>query len=298
MPKTAFSDPQLAAYLKARQTRVEKALASLLKPSPAKDLVAAMNHSLLAGGKRLRPILVMAAAEACGMAGSKVLRAACALECLHTYSLIHDDLPALDDDDLRRGKPTCHKAFGEATAILAGDGLLTLAFQLMAENSLALGRDAEVLRLFALAAGYQGMVAGQAVDIASEGKKASPAILDYIHAHKTGDLLAASLECGAVLAGATPAARKALLSYGRHVGLAFQIADDILNIEGSAKKLGKAVGSDAARKKATYPAVHGLAAAKARLARETQAGLASIRPLGPKAAPLAALARFVAARDH
>jgi len=277
---------------------VEKALARLLKRGMAGQLADAMRHSLMAGGKRLRPVLLLAAAESCGMPGEKVLGAACALECLHTYSLIHDDLPALDDDDLRRGKPTCHKAFGEATAILAGDALLTLAFQLMAENSLALKRDAEALRLLALAAGYQGMVAGQAVDIASEGKRVAPATLDYIHAHKTGDLLAASLECGAVLAGAGPAARKALQSYGRHVGLAFQIADDILNVEGSAKKLGKAVGSDAARKKATYPAVHGLAAAKARLASETQAGLASLRPLGPKAAPLAALARFVAARDH
>jgi geranylgeranyl diphosphate synthase type II len=301
-PKTPSSSFKLNAYLAQRQAWVEGALSKLVKPARAKGLALAMNHSLMAGGKRLRPIMLMAAAEACGKPARSFIRAACAFECLHTYSLIHDDLPALDNDDLRRGKPTCHKAFGEATAILAGDALLTLAFELMAVQAGTTPvkpRDGmEASLLLARAAGWQGMVAGQMVDIDSEGRKVDAAALAYIHANKTGALLAASLECGAVLAGARSLQRRALRAYGRHAGLAFQIADDLLNVTGDARKLGKAVGSDAALQKATYPAVHGILAAKKHMDRELKAALEALKPFGNKAEPLAALARFIVERDH
>jgi geranylgeranyl diphosphate synthase type II len=289
-------------YYAQRQALVEKALRKAVPPQEPLRLKQAMDYSLLAGGKRLRPVLVMAAAEACGAKPERVLPAACALEALHTYSLIHDDLPAMDDDDLRRGRPTCHRAFDEATAILAGDGLLTLAFELLAGNARVAGvapaRALEALQLLGVAAGGQGMVGGQMADLLGEGRRLTLGQLKAIHAGKTGALITVSLEIGAVLAGAKPVQRKALAVYGRHIGLAFQVADDILNVEGDAAKLGKATGSDADRDKSTYPALLGLQKAKKIAQDELAAGLEALRPLGKAGEPLAALARFVVERDR
>jgi geranylgeranyl diphosphate synthase type II len=258
-----------------------------------------MRYSVLAPGKRLRPILVIAGAEAVGGQASAVLETACALELIHAYSLIHDDLPAMDDDDYRRGRLTSHKVFGEAMAILAGDALLTLAFGLAARNALALGDPAVGLRVvteLTEAAGTGGMVGGQVVDIESEGQVISAATLDYIHLNKTAALIRAALRVGALLGGGGETAVAAIGRAGASLGLAFQIVDDILDVEGSLEQLGKTAGSDERKKKATYPAYHGLDASKQRareLIDETKRALA---PLGPPAAPIAALADFVLER--
>ena len=289
-------------YYAQRQDWVERALRGAVPPQKPARLKQAMDYSLLAGGKRLRPVLVLAAAEAVGGQAVQVLPTACAFECLHTYSLIHDDLPAMDDDDLRRGRPTCHKAFDEATAILAGDGLLTLAFELVADNAGVKGVKPEAVvqasLILARAAGGEGMVGGQMADLLGEGRKLSVAGLKAIHAGKTGALITGALEAGAVLAGAKPAQRAALAAYGAHVGLAFQVADDILNVEGDAKKLGKATGSDAQKGKSTYPGLLGLQKAKKIAHDELAAALKALRPLGAPGEPLAALARFVIERDR
>ena len=298
-----MSSVDLAAYLKDRRTLVDEALERVL---PAEDVLPAtvhraMRYSVLAGGKRLRPILVIAGAEAVGGAAREVLPAACALELIHTYSLIHDDLPAMDDDDYRRGRLTSHKVFGEAVAILAGDALLTLAFKLVAENA-ALVRDPRVLRdvvaELADAAGTFGMVGGQVVDIESEGKTITPATLEYIHLHKTAALIRAALRVGALLAGGAPPAVEAIGDAGRDLGLAFQIVDDILDVEGSLEELGKTAGSDARKQKATYPALHGVPASR----REAQRLVARVKErlaaLGPRAAPLAGLADYVLERKN
>ena len=294
--------PNFTRYYAQRRAWVEQALRAVVPRRTPARLKRAMDYSLLAGGKRLRPVLVMAAAEAVGVPAARVLPTACAFECLHTYSLIHDDLPAMDDDDLRRGRPTCHKAFDEATAILAGDGLLTLAFELVADNAALAGVRAksvvEAGRILACAAGAEGMVGGQMADLLGEGKKLGLAALKAVHAGKTGALITGALEAGAVLAGASPAQRRALADYGAHVGLAFQVADDILNVEGDAKKLGKATGSDAARGKSTYPGLLGLQKAKKTAQHELEAGLAALKTLGRRGEPLAALARFVVERDR
>jgi geranylgeranyl diphosphate synthase type II len=286
---------ELSGYLKSRLSLVEAALKSCVPKAEPRRLHDAMRYSLLAGGKRLRPLLVMASAEACGASAKSVLGAACAFECLHTYSLIHDDLPAMDDDDLRRGKPTSHKAFDEATAILAGDALLTLAFELMASSR---GKASEALRVFAQASGSRGMVGGQMADIQAEGRRVGPAQLKAIHAGKTGALIRAAVECGAILAGAPQARRQALAAFGSHIGLAFQVADDILNVTGDAAKLGKKTGSDAGRGKATYPSLFGLEKSRKMAAAELAGALDCLRPFGKKAEPLAALARFVVERDR
>ena len=290
----------LQKYLKAQQAVVEKRLAQLVPAAKPRRVHDAMRYSLLAGGKRLRPILTMAAARACGRPGGSVLDAACALECLHTYSLIHDDLPAMDNDDLRRGMPTNHKAFDEATAILAGDGLLTMSFEIMTQprKGLAAQRWLEATRLLAVGGGAQGMIGGQMADIQAEGSPVSKSSLSYIHAHKTGALLAASLEIGAVLAGASAQKRRKLKDFGDKIGLAFQIADDILNVEGDEVKLGKKVGSDKAHSKATYPALYGLKKAKAMAASELAGALKIAKTFGKKGEPLSALARFVVERDY
>jgi geranylgeranyl diphosphate synthase type II len=291
----------LAAYLAERRDAVDRALDAFLptQETPPASLHAAMRYSVFAGGKRLRPLLVIAGAEAVGGSLDGVLPTACALECIHTYSLIHDDLPAMDDDDFRRGRPTSHKVFGEALAILAGDGLLTLAFRLIAENGRALREPAaltDVLADLADAAGTRGMVGGQVADIESEGKQVSPEMLEYIHAHKTAALIRAALWSGARLAGAAPAALDAIRRAGARLGLAFQIVDDILDVEGTLAELGKTAGSDQRKRKATYPEVHGLGASRAmarRLIEETKEALA---PLGPPADPIRALADFVLER--
>jgi geranylgeranyl diphosphate synthase type II len=251
---------------------------------------------VLAPGKRLRPILVIAGAEAVGGRPETVMETACALELIHAYSLIHDDLPAMDDDDYRRGRLTNHKVFGEAIAILAGDALLTLAFRLIADNA---GRMADprmisrVIADVAEAAGTGGMVGGQVVDIESEGKSVPAETLDYIHLHKTAALIGVSLRAGATLAGGRPEQVTAIGDAGQALGLAFQIVDDILDVEGSLAELGKTAGSDERKKKATYPAYHGLEASKQRARMLIEETKRLLSPLGPASEPIRALADYV-----
>lgn len=251
-----------ADYLEKSREKVEKALENLMpgEGSYPDRLVSAMRYSLFAGGKRVRPILVLAAAGAAGGKDEDALDPACAVELVHTYSLIHDDLPAMDDDDFRRGRPTCHRAFDEGTAILAGDALLTMAFDLLSSN----GSEKEgALRLrmvqeLARAAGWRGMVGGQQVDMDSEGTEPDLPLLEYIHTHKTGALIKCSLILGGLSAGAQGKTLEALVSYGEKVGLAFQVVDDILDITASTEEMGKDHGSDAERGKVTYPKLFGL----------------------------------------
>lgn len=292
----------LKTYLKAKQLAVDAALNEFWNdqesyPTP---LVRAMRYSLEAGGKRLRPILCMAASEAVGGSEADVMPAACALELIHTYSLIHDDLPAMDDDDLRRGKPTCHKVFNEATAILAGDALVTAAFEVLAARGGDHGVDSlkylQVVYLIARASGYSGMVQGQMMDLSFEGKTISLEELETLQRLKTGALIEVSLRAGAILGGGSPEQIAALGAYGRHIGLAFQMADDILNVEGKPEMLGKPVGSDEALGKATAPSVMGLEGAKARAGELVESALAALRIFDMKGEPLAALARYVIER--
>ena len=284
-------------YLRERAALVDAALDRYL---PGEDVLPAvlhraMRYSVFAGGKRLRPILVMAACEAVGGAPERVLHAACAMEMIHTYSLIHDDLPAMDDDDFRRGRPTNHKVYGEANAILAGDALLTEAFRLLADP--AATRDCDpvavlrVIETVARCAGSQGMVGGQVVDMEAEGKPIDYATLQYIHTRKTGALFLASIQTGAWLGGGNGDQLAALTRYGETAGLAFQIADDILDIIGDQTVLGKDVGSDQARGKATYPALLGLSEARRRAEELRDLALTALEPLGASAEPLRALAR-------
>jgi geranylgeranyl diphosphate synthase type II len=261
-------------------------------------LMEAMAYSLLAPGKRLRPILVLFACEAAGGNPAAALPAAAAVEMVHTYSLIHDDLPAMDDDDLRRGRPTCHKQFGEALAILAGDALLTLAFQVLTYNLPPATAAAACLEL-ARGAGAAGMVGGQVEDLAWENDPTgSLADLERIHARKTGSLVRASLQLGAVVAGADSAVRNALDDYGRHFGQAFQITDDLLDVESTAADAGKAVGKDAARGKLTYPGLLGVAESRARAAEQCRAAATALTPLGLPGEKLAALLDMIVHRDR
>lgn len=292
----------LTAYLKAKQQTINAALGKLWdnsEPYPTL-LVQAMRYSLEAGGKRLRPVLCIAASEAVGGSEADVMPAACALELIHTYSLIHDDLPAMDDDDLRRGKPTCHKAFNETTAILAGDALQAAAFEALATEGRNKRGDAlkrlEVIYLIARAAGYLGMVQGQMMDISSEGKEITLGELERLHRLKTGVLIEASVQTGAILGGGSSQEIAALGAYGRHIGLAFQVADDILNVEGTPEMLGKPVGSDRAHQKATCPSLMGLEQAKVRAGELIDSALEALRIFGKKGEPLAAIARYVVER--
>lgn len=238
----------LGIYLAEKRAMIDEALKGFMPEyeGPTSELIRAMGYSLFAGGKRLRPILCMAGAEAVGGEGREALPVACALEMIHTYSLIHDDLPAMDNDDMRRGKPTSHKVFGEALAILAGDGLLTEAFNLMTRSDLpgkiGAARFQEVITLISAAAGHRGMVGGQAVDIMMEGKDVDSSMVDFIHNHKTGALISASVSSGAILGGGSRQELEDIALYGNKIGLAFQISDDILNIEGDSEEMGKRAG--------------------------------------------------------
>ena len=260
----------------------------------------AMRYSIFAGGKRLRGALTLAAAEMLGQAPEPLLPAAAALEMIHTYSLIHDDLPAMDDDDLRRGKPTCHKVFGEAIAILAGDALLTLAFGTLSrllDNCFAAEPVMRVVAEVAAAAGTDGLIGGQVVDLESEGRVIEPDELAYIHLHKTASLFRAALRTGGILAGADDRELQALTDYGTSFGLAFQITDDILDLTGNEDVLGKPLNSDLANRKATYPAMYGLEQARRLAEAQVNRALHSIAYLGDGAAFLIGAARHVINRQ-
>ncbi len=308
-----MTDLSLPARLRAAADLTEARLVAALADAPLPGerlrpprLLDAMRHGSLDGGKRLRPFLVIEAAALFGLAPEQAVTVGCALECVHCYSLIHDDLPSMDNDLLRRGRPTVHAAYGEATAILAGDSLLTLAFDLLS------GPDAhpdperriELVRVLARASGLGGMAGGQILDLAAEGRFAggtrlalTPDQIRDLQAMKTGALLAAAVDMGAVLGGAGPDARAALAAYGRAVGAAFQIADDILDLEGSAEAMGKAVGKDDGAGKATLVAALGRAAAGALLADLVRDAQAALIPFGARGAVLAEAARFVAERQ-
>lgn len=288
------------ALLETAALRVEARLQRLLPEGggPERPLFEAMRYACLNGGKRLRPGLAMASARLFAVPEERAEAAAAAVEMLHCYSLIHDDLPAMDDDATRRGRPSCHIAFGEATAILAGDALLTLAFDLLADA--ATHERAEVridlLRGLAAAAGAGGMVAGQAIDLALEGHPAAADAVERLQTLKTGALIAFSAEAGAILGEAGAPAREAMAAFGRHLGLAFQIVDDLLDVEGTPTAMGKAVGKDAAAGKATLVAALGRRGARARAEQLAGKAIASLAPFGESAAGLRALARFVVER--
>ena len=261
-----------------------------------------MRYAVLGGGKRLRPVLVYATGAALGAALDRLDAAAVAVEVIHAYSLVHDDLPAMDDDALRRGRPTCHIEFGEAMAILAGDALQALAFEVLAADPLLADAPrihVEMLRVLAAACGAQGMAGGQALDLAAIGQQLAPAELERMHVHKTGALIRASVRLGALGAGcADQIVLDALERYGHCIGLAFQIRDDIIDIEGDSATLGKTAGKDAANAKPTYPAILGMDASRAQLAQLTEQAIASLAPLGERAAELADIARYIAERRN
>ena len=292
-------DFDLKRYLETRRLIVEEALEAALpeKEGPEARVVEAMRYSLFAGGKRFRPILCIAAAEAVGEEVEAAMPAACALEMIHTYSLIHDDLPAMDNDDLRRGKPTSHVVFGEAIAILAGDGLLTEAFVLLSGyHTLLPERALKLIGVIARAASYRGMVGGQVVDMLSQNKPADLETVQQMHNRKTAALISAAAESGALAGRSTDDQVEALARYGRAIGLAFQIADDILDIEGDTEVLGKTTGSDVARGKVTYPAVVGLEEARQSARELVNDALAALERFDQRADPLRALAKYIITR--
>lgn len=294
----------LKSYLTGVRQMVDDGLQRYLGgPAPDTRILQAMAYSVMAGGKRLRPVLCIAATEAVGGDRTKVLPLACALEMLHTYSLIHDDLPAMDDDRTRRGKPTCHVMFDEATAILAGDALLTLTFEIMTNAGIAaVGEESKqwlkATRQVASAAGYKGMIEGQMRDISLEGTTVSQAALESLHRLKTGKLIEVSVSAGAMLAGASEKQQQALESYAQHIGLAFQVADDLLNVKGNPERLGKATGTDQQRGKNTYPGLIGLAASERLAGQLVNNALKAIDAFGYKADSLRAIARYVIDRTR
>jgi geranylgeranyl diphosphate synthase type II len=292
----------LQRYLDERSQLVDRTLERVLpkRTSLPRTLDKAMRYSLFSGGKRVRPILALASGEAVGAPVAHILPFACALEMIHSYSLIHDDLPAMDDDDLRRGKPTNHVVFGEGMAILAGDGLLTEAFRVMAEGSLRGGQNPtaalRAVQEIAAGAGAMGMVGGQVADLEAEKKKPTRTLVDYIHTRKTAALLRAAVRAGALVGGASPRQFARLDQYGAAVGLAFQVADDILDVEGGTAKTGKRAGRDAELQKVTYPAAVGMTKAKARARELLDEALAALKPFPAAADPLRQIAKFVVAR--
>ncbi|MEI7817111.1 MAG: polyprenyl synthetase family protein [Desulfuromonadales bacterium] len=296
---------ELKIYLKEQCARVDAALDRFLpmETELPHSVHKAMRYSVFAGGKRVRPILMLAACQAVGGDSDRALPAACAMEMIHTYSLIHDDLPAMDDDDFRRGNPTNHKVFGEAIAILAGDALLTEAFKLTSDPRFIGGSDPSgllaVIHEIATCAGSYGMVGGQVIDMESEGRgDIDLATVQYIHTHKTGALIKASVVAGALIGGATEQQLAAITRYGEAAGLAFQIADDILDIEGTTEEIGKDAGSDEARGKATYPAVMGLVAAKEEAQSMMEEALKALDVFDAAAEPLREIARYIVQRRN
>jgi geranylgeranyl diphosphate synthase type II len=294
----------LKSYLSEARRLVDGALlADLGGATPPTRICRAMVYSVMAGGKRLRPILCIAAAESVGGNSHNVMPLACALELIHTYSLIHDDLPAMDDDDRRRGKPTCHVEFDEATAILAGDALLTLAFEIIAAAGMrrrpaAQARWLAALGQVAAAAGCMGMIEGQMRDMMYAGRRISHPELEALHGLKTGRMIEVAVQTGALVSGASTAQERALGDYGRCVGLAFQVVDDILNVKGDPQRMGKAVGSDQAHGKNTYPALIGIEAASELAGRLVEKGLKALDIFNDEAEPLRAIAQYVIERNR
>jgi len=293
-----------AAQRRSWQARLELALAARLPPADAEPtrLHAAMRYSVLGGGKRVRPMLVFASARAVGLSETQVEAAACAIELVHVYSLVHDDLPAMDDDDLRRGRPTCHKAYDEATAVLVGDALQSLAFHLLANDPslpAAPGIRLRLIELLAEAGGANGMAGGQAIDVAAQGRALSIAEVEAMYARKTGALIQASvLMAGACAPLLAPQLREALAGFAAPIGLAFQIQDDLLDVLGDVATIGKPTGGDSARGQPTYPALLGVAASQERIQQLHVQALAALRPLGTAADALRGLADWLLARGY
>lgn len=301
METNSFS---LKNYLKEKKDFFEKEFYNLLpmENAIAKNVFDAMQYSARAKGKRIRPALVFASSELVGGDIKDVLPFACAIECIHTYSLIHDDLPAMDDDDFRRGVPTCHKAFNEATAILAGDGLLTFAFEIVSDKkyigNLPPEKVLDAINIMAKASGVFGMVGGQMGDIFMEGKEdITPENLFWIHSKKTGAIINACLEIGASLSGANEKEITHIKEYGKNLGLAFQIKDDLLDVEGDSKITGKPVGSDKKKKKLTFPEVYGIEKTREMLYNFRDNAIKSLDFFGERSSPLKSLAKYVAERD-
>ena len=292
---------ELRSYLADRQKQVDHALDQFLPKESARPATIhkAMRYSLFAGGKRLRPILCLAAAEACGGKPDAAMPLACAMECIHTYSLIHDDLPSMDNDDFRRGRPTCHKVFGDGIAVLAGDALLTIAFEI-AVTALPTRRydTRQIIHEIADAAGSRKLIAGQVADLEAEGQRITRAGLRYIHENKTAAMLTASVRLGAMSANATTQRLAAITAFGAALGLAFQVIDDILDVTQTSEKLGKSAGKDIAAQKATYPAVIGLEKSRKEAQRLTREAHTALAPFGSRAATLRLLADYLLARDY
>ncbi|MDH3574236.1 MAG: polyprenyl synthetase family protein [Desulfobacteraceae bacterium] len=289
----------LKSYLSSKRKQINETLDSIFANNSGK-IVKAMKYSLMAGGKRIRPVLCVAAAETVGGQSQDVIRAACALEMIHTYSLIHDDLPAMDNDEIRRGQPTCHVAFDEATAILAGDALLTLAFEVLSstefvQENLVLNWM-KVIQTLSAAAGYKGMIEGQMQDMAAEGHLLSLEDLENMHALKTGALIEASVTVGAILGKGSFDQIQQLKIYAKNIGLAFQITDDLLDVEGDPNVMGKDVGSDRARSKSTYPALLGIEQSKQFAKKLVNNGLKALDYFDNKAHPLRAIAYYIVDR--
>lgn len=291
----------LKSYLSARQKKIDRALDRYLPKESVKPITIhkAMRYSLFAGGKRLRPILCLAAAEACDGKIDHALPLACAMECIHTYSLVHDDLPSMDNDDFRRGRLTCHKVFGDGIAVLAGDALLTIAFEIVScAKPTSRYNMSTLLREVAVAAGSERLIAGQVADLEAEGKQSGRAELRYIHENKTAAILTTSVRLGAMSANANPKQLAAITKFGRALGLAFQVIDDILDMTQTSEKLGKSAGKDIAAKKATYPAVIGLNESRVEAKRLTKQAHNSLSIFGEKADALHALANYLLEREY
>ena len=299
-PEASAGGPGWREWYDSIRRRVDAAISTRIKNLEASigthsRLAEAVQYSMASGGKRFRPVLVLECCRICGGSEDTAMPAAIAMECVHSFSLVHDDLPAMDDDELRRGRPCCHKVFGEAVAILAGDWLAVQPFTL-----LATGYPAELAASLTrtLAEGMLGMIAGQAADVEGEQRPTDPQLVDFIHQHKTARLIEAACQMGGLCAAASEESLAGLGYFGRHLGLAFQITDDLLDAGGSTAAVGKRVGKDADAAKQTYPAAHGVESSRSRAGEEVAAALAALEPFGPRADRLREMARYVIARDR